>query len=101
MPIVGAAVVGLIAYMFLSARAITLWSGERAAPRWAAFFGRIGSFDHVRSNPRHSAVIYGASAAALEVGLAYVAAHPATATPAGTAIFLGQIAFAVLWAATS
>jgi hypothetical protein len=86
-------------FMFLSARAITLWSGPRAAPRWAAFFSQFSREERELPQRGHPGQYYAAFAAAFEVAAVYIAAHPASVTAAGSAIFVGQLLVASAWLA--
>lgn len=95
--IVGASAVVLVGYMFLSARAISVWNGPRTGPRWATFFGYFDPSE-VNRIKRRAAYWYAALAGLFELGIAYPAVHPELLPMGGSLVFAVQIAFAIGWA---
>jgi hypothetical protein len=95
--IVGMAGVVTIGFMFLSARAITIWSTPRLGPKWVAFFASLDPFEEARAVPRRSAVLLGVLALVFELGITYAALHPELLPPGGSLIFAIQVALAVVW----
>jgi hypothetical protein len=96
--IVGMCALFTLVFMFMSARAITIWSGSRRGPRWATFFGQFAPEEAVETIPRREALGYAGLAGVVEFVLAYAAAHPLVARFEGSAVIAVQIGLAVIWA---
>lgn len=97
--VVAMAGVVTIGFMFMSGRAITIWTGPRAGPSWARFFADIRPFEIETGAmvPRRSGVFPAALALAFEVAIVYVAAHPALLPAGGSEVFGIQVVVALVW----
>jgi len=93
------ALVVTIAFLFLSARAITMWSAPRSGPRWAMVFGHFPMFEGDRRGPARSAIVPALVALGFEASMAYIAVHPEFLPPGGSAVLGLQIAVAFAWTA--
>jgi hypothetical protein len=95
--VVGICAIVTVGFLFLSARAITIWSGPRRGPNWALFFAQFDPDETLTPIPRRSGIGLAVLATAFESGMAYVAAHPAEATVAGSVAIAIQIGIAIAW----
>src|SRR3989442_1175817 len=98
--ILGMCAVFTLVYLFLSARAITIWSGPRLGPKWAMFFAQFDPYETTKPIPRRTAIVYAVIAAAFETVLASGGLYLAVRPPSqllDTALIAVQIAGALAW----
>jgi hypothetical protein len=86
-----------VCYMFLSARAITIWSAPREGPSWAMLFGYFSPVERSRTIPRRSAVTLATFALLFEGVIAYAALQPEFLPHGGSVVFAVQIGLACGW----
>ena len=95
--LIGMAAVLMLCYLFISAQAITFWSGPRAGPKWATFFGYMNPSEGPIKYPRLNAGVLALFALAFEGGSAYIALHPEFLPPGGSFVLALQIVLAAVW----
>ena len=87
----------MLCYMFISAQAITFWSGPRAGPKWATFFGYMNPSEGPIKFPRRNAGVLALVAVAIEGALAYGAFYPELLPRGGSFVLALQIGLAAVW----
>src|SRR5438552_10238526 len=91
------AAVLMLCYLFISAQAITFWSGPRAGPKWATFFGYMNPSEGPIKFPRRNAGVLALVALAFEGALAYGAFYPELLPRGGSFVIALQIVLAAVW----